>query len=606
MLTRRSLVRACLTALMLIGLDAARWASAQDLQKRVLVLYSTRRDAQVAIIGDRELPRLLDRGLTRGLDYYSEFIDQARFSDAAYQRSFAEFLRSKYRDVPLDVVIAMGDTPLQFVAAQRRALFAKTPIVFFTTQAVSRRPVNSTGVTSTLDFSESLKLALELQPGTRNVFVVSGADESDLVYEAAARRQLAPFASRVAITYLAGLPTDRLVSQLSALPDNSIVYYLLVNRDGTGANFHPLEYLARLSRVANAPMYCWVDSAIGQGVVGGRLKDQEAQIQLVATMAIRVLAGESAESIPISSQNLYVSQVDWRQVVRWGISEAQIPAGTLVRFREPSLWDRYWYYLLGAATLVLAQTALIAGLLVQRARRHRAEARVRDLGVRLLNAQETERAHIARELHDDVSQQMALLEMDLELLRGGVGGPAEGLASEALHRVKGVARSVHELSHRLHPAKLRLIGLASALRGLQRDVPQSSVKITFTVEDIPRSLAQEITLCLFRIAQESLLNAIKYSQARHLSVTVLREPHALQLTVADDGIGFDVKAEWGKGLGLISMKERVEAIGGRLSVRSGIGRGTRVHVTVPLAPATDESGSNRESGSGLNPYETVH
>ena len=153
-----------------------------------------------------------------------------------------------------------------------------------------------------------------------------------------------------------------------------------------------------------------------------------------------MLRGEPADSIPTSSPSLNVSQVDWRQLRRWGISEARVPAGTLVRFREPSAWDRYRIYILGAVAVLLAQTALIAGLLVQRARRRQAEEqvrgsqaelrtsyeRIRDLGARLLNAQETERSRIARELHDDISQQLALLEIDLELLSGAVQADAQG------------------------------------------------------------------------------------------------------------------------------------------------------------------------------------
>jgi hypothetical protein len=122
-----------------------------------------------------------------------------------------------------------------------------------------------------------------------------------------------------------------------------------------------------------------------------------------------VLRGERPDGIPTVSENLNVGKVDWRQLQRWGISEARVPAGTLVRFREPSAWDRYRLYILGAAAVLLAQTVLIVGLLVQRTRRRQAELkvregqsalmasyeRIRDLGGRLLNAQETERSRIA-------------------------------------------------------------------------------------------------------------------------------------------------------------------------------------------------------------------
>src|SRR5262249_15795777 len=152
----------------------------------------------------------------------------------------------------------------------------------------------------------------------------------------------------------------------------------------------------------------------------------------VARFAVRVLRGEPADTIPVSTANLNVVQVDWRQLRRWGIGEARVPVGTVIRFREPSLWERYRGYMLGIAALMAAQPGLIRVLRVQGARRRQAETEVRssqaklrdsyehirDLGRRLLMAQEAERSRIARELHDDVGQQLALLAIDLELIGG--------------------------------------------------------------------------------------------------------------------------------------------------------------------------------------------
>ena len=589
---------AWLTLALLELASASSGLAAAGPQRQVLVLYSTRRDAQIVAVGERELPRIIDAGMSQSLDYYSEYIDRARFPDPDYRAAVRDFLRLKYRDHRFDVVVAMQDIALEFVAGSRDALFPDTPIVFFSAAPIIDRVPNTTGVVGQLRLGGTLTLATALQPDVRNVFVVSGATQDDKTFEDSARAQFKSFEPGLAFTYLSGLRTDDLEAKLRTLPPHSIVYYLVVDQDGAGENVHPLEYLDRVVAAASAPVYSWVDSAMDHGIVGGSLKDQSAQTRVVGELALRVLHGESADRIPLTSPNLNVDQVDWRVLRRWGISDALVPKDTLVRFRDPSTWDQYKDYIFAATLIVIAQSALIAGLLIHRARRRRAEeqvrgsqielqasyARIRDLGGRLLNAQEGERARIARDLHDDIGQQIALLAIDLELL--GASNPTT-LAVDALSRAQGVARSVHDLSHRLHPAKLRLIGLVAALTGLQHEPSHSGIPTTFTHDNVPRSLPPDVTLCLFRIVQEALQNATKYSGARMVSVHLSGMPDGLLLTVDDDGRGFDVETAWGTGLGLMSMSERVEAIGGTLQVRSQPGAGTHLEVRVPLRTATD-------------------
>jgi signal transduction histidine kinase len=150
-----------------------------------------------------------------------------------------------------------------------------------------------------------------------------------------------------------------------------------------------------------------------------------------------------------------------------------------------------------------------------------------------------------------------------------------------------LAKSVHDLSHRLHPARLRLIGLVPALQGLQHELSASGIPITFTHDDVPSTLSPDVTVCVFRTVQEALQNALKYSRARQISVRLIGSADQLALTVADDGVGFDVKAAWGRGLGLISMGERIETIDGTLAIRSTPGVGTTVEVAVPLHATED-------------------
>jgi signal transduction histidine kinase len=570
-------------------------AAAQDpdRQKHVLVLYATRRDAQIVVVGDRVLEPLLGKGLPAGVDYYSEGLDQARFANADYQTAFRNSLRLKYDQHRFDLVVPVGDIPVDFVEKNRDDLFPDAAVVFFANRPPGRRLSNSTGLVVPLNLASTVDLAASLHQNLQHIFVITGPGTWN---EQEARAQFRSFESRFAITFLSGLPTKALEARLASLPENSIVYYLSVDRDGADQAFRPLDYLDRIAAVSNAPVYSWVDSTLGHGVVGGSLKVQEVQMKTLGAIALRVLRGEPADSIPVSSPDLNVNQVDWRELRRWRISEALLPSGTIVRFRELSVWDRYKIYILVAGAAFVAQTILIAALLAQRAGRRQAEDearrsqaalrrsydRLRDLGARLLRAQETERSRIARELHDDISQQVALLELDLELLAEAVDGRALDLAGEVLHRANGIAKSVHDLSHRLHPEKLRLIGLPAALDGLQRELSLPGVVISVAYDDVP-ALPPDLTLCLFRVAQEALQNALKYSHAGHVSVSLTGVGEELALTVVDDGAGFDVDVEWGKGLGLISMAERVEAVGGTFRLQSSPGAGTRLEISVPLS-----------------------
>src|SRR5205823_1706113 len=143
-----------------------------------------------------------------------------------------------------------------------------------------------------------------------------------------------------------------------------------------------------ISTIANAPTYSWVDSAMDHGIVGGSLKSQRVQARAVAELGLRVLQGQRADTIPVTTVDLNMNQVDWRELQRWGISEASVPPGTQILFREPTPWNRYRAYVVAALVALLTQSALIAVLLVQERRRRLAEKQVRDGTTKLRSSYE--------------------------------------------------------------------------------------------------------------------------------------------------------------------------------------------------------------------------
>jgi signal transduction histidine kinase len=211
------------------------------------------------------------------------------------------------------------------------------------------------------------------------------------------------------------------------------------------------------------------------------------------------------------------------------------------------------------------------------------------LAQRLIAAQESERHRIARELHDNLGQKLSLLCMDIDGLGAQAGvtpaALAEGIASLA-ERARDIVQEVHCLSHDLHPPQLEVLGLSPAVAELCRGVSSRySVRIEFRqgVEN-PR-VSGDAALCLFRVTQEALQNVVKHSGAKTATVYVTQAHRHIRLQVADDGRGFAGGSNCGAGLGLLSMRERVHLAGGRIVIRSVPGRGTRVAVTLPTAPA---------------------
>jgi signal transduction histidine kinase len=213
--------------------------------------------------------------------------------------------------------------------------------------------------------------------------------------------------------------------------------------------------------------------------------------------------------------------------------------------------------------------------------------RIRQLARRLIATQESERARVARELHDDLSQKLALLSIELNQLTVK-NHLREDERRERLRAVTeqaaDIAGDVHRISHALHPSMLSTLGVVKAVEKYCSEFSTAhDVTIDFTHTDRTLNPSPEVELCAFRIVQESLLNAAKHSGTTRVSVRVASENGSLLLQVADAGRGFEPGDAEGTGLGLVSMRERVDALGGQFSVQSAPGKGTRIGVRLPLA-----------------------
>jgi signal transduction histidine kinase len=222
------------------------------------------------------------------------------------------------------------------------------------------------------------------------------------------------------------------------------------------------------------------------------------------------------------------------------------------------------------------------------------DAALREVTGRLINAQEKERARLAQELHDGLSQQLAVLAVELQLLGlrpPSTGGELRTRLDALSDKVKVLSSDVHRMSHDLHPAKLERLGLVAAIRGFCRELDTAeAMQVHFDAQHVPPHIPRDRALALYRVAQESLWNAARHSGASCATVSLLGEDSALRLVVTDDGCGFDLMSVSATpSLGLLGMRERVSVLGGQIRWDTMPGRGTTVDVRMPLPPSSGAS-----------------
>jgi signal transduction histidine kinase len=592
-----------MTLSVLLFLSPCAGAASPGDPRTVVVLYPEQADGRPGNeLTDHSVRAAFAAGTPAPIQTRNEYLELSRFQGAAGRQTLADFLRKKYSGQKIDVVMAALGPSLVFALEHRQEIFPGVPIVFMAVdqQEVQKQklPPDVIGVPVKLDVAVTLELALRLHPKTRRVFVVTGSAAFDTYWEGVARRAFGAYESRVAIEYLAKLSMDDILKRVANLPEGSIIISLPVSQDAAGKVFTPADAVQLLAGVAIAPMYGFADSHVGRGIVGGHVLSFEMEGKHAAGIALRILAGERPEEVSVPAVSPNVAMFDWRQLRRWRINEASLPPGSEIRFREPSLWDLYHWHIVGAISLFALETALIVALLAQRARRRRADEELRrsqgELRVltgRLLEARESEARRIARELHDDLGQGLALLTVELDLLRQkppGAAGPLGGRVQALVTRVKQLSSSVHDLSHQLHPSKLEQLGLVAAIGSLCRELAEThGLKIEFRHEAMPSSIPPDTAVCLYRIAQEGLSNAIKHAGARQAEVELSGTADSVSLRIVDHGRGFDPREVQGKsGLGLVSMRERALHLGGELTIDSQPSGGTRLHARVPVRELT--------------------
>ena len=356
-------------------------AAAQAPTKRVLILSGSDPNFPGFSIITQGIRSVIRDGSSSRIEFIYELQEglvKPPDSESADQE-LIDYLSRKYEGKKIDLVLGLVAPRFRLLLKRKPELFADVPKVFYDFDYEREATIrdlgpNITGVWAKLQLTQTLDLALALQPQARRVVVVAGNSDQDRLRRERAQTDFQKYEGRAEFIYLTNLTMEEFKGQLAALPKDCIVIFLSVGTDRAGNTYSGPEALSVIAPTSGAPIYGNSDTLMGAGIVGGSLINFEAIGKQVGDVGLRILDGERPQDIP-SSTVPTVTTFDWRELRRWGIAENRLPAGSIVRYKEFSVWELYKWRIIGAIALIVLQALGIVWLLATRAKRRQAEKR---------------------------------------------------------------------------------------------------------------------------------------------------------------------------------------------------------------------------------------
>ncbi|MGE0132309.1 MAG: ABC transporter substrate binding protein [Blastocatellales bacterium] len=374
--------------------SGARAAEEAAKPKGVLAIYWRGKDSPTSVTLDKSIQKAFQSAPAGSIEYYAEYLDESRFPGESQSLLFRDYLRQKYAGDKIDALIALSSASLNFLLKYRNELFPNIPIVFHASSRAQLSKQAEAGLTGVLvdgAFRNTLDLALKLHPDTEQALIITATPEHDGKLEAEIRQELKEFESRVALTYLTDSPLDKLIARVKGAPARSIILFVRYSQDDLGRSLDSHNVLTLVAGSSRVPVYTAAGSLLGRGSVGGHAANLEDCGTRAAEIALRIVNGVRPQDIPVVTVPT-VPMFDWRQLKRWGISEAQLPPGSKILFKEPTFWEQYKWRVVGSISLFIIETLLIVGLLAQRVWRKRVKETLAEKDQRLRETQTT--AHL--------------------------------------------------------------------------------------------------------------------------------------------------------------------------------------------------------------------
>jgi signal transduction histidine kinase len=591
--------------------------------KRVVVLYWYDKNYAGHVRWEQGFNSAMQSANEQSVEYYPEYLEANRFPEENQAQILHDYLKRKYADRPPDVVVAQSDVSLTFLARYRHDLFPNVPVVFYSATRPEPKTLslwpNITGVIVFGGFEKTVGAALTIHPATEHLFVISGSLEHDKRFETLARAQLNSVEHRVEINYLTDVPPDELRARISQLPERSLILYVWQQAyDQSGKVMETGDILSSIAQNIPVPIYAMSQPLLGRGIIGGYVYTPEAGAARVAEMVRLIAHGQPARSIPIENVPT-IPMFDWRELQQWQISETSLPPGSIVQFRQPTLWQQYKTHIVTVLAVLLFQTSFIAVLLVERRRRRRAKEALDHLNAELETRIEARTAALNAKTRELESFAYSVAH-DLKAPLRGIDGYSRVLLDDYSQKLDDSGRSflqtiqnsTDEMNHliddllaysrierrEIRPARVELKPIVRALiEEKRRDT--TTQHIDFVVDLNGVTVLADAT-GLNQSVRNYLDNAIKFSSRAtqpRVEIGSRESERSCVLWIKDNGIGFDMKDHDrifdlfqrlnvaddypGTGIGLAIVRKAMERMGGRAWAESTPGEGATFYLEIP-------------------------